>query len=117
MPIYPVYFISLFTWSKQKWLFLKGRLLSSQSEQSETFSKSSDWLEKSRVNRLYYMCKTKWLFLKVSVHYLEKNYVISSVRKHYCALGMGLGLAKVRFRAGVVELFCRTGFCQPIKAV
>jgi len=31
--------ISLFTWSKQKWLFLEGRLLSSQSEQSEVFKK------------------------------------------------------------------------------
>jgi len=30
--------------------FLEGRLLSSQSEQFEKFSKSSDWLEK---NRLY----------------------------------------------------------------
>jgi len=38
-------FYSLFTWSKQKWLF--GRLLSSQSEQSEMFSKSSDWLKKA----------------------------------------------------------------------
>jgi len=28
--------------------FLEGRLLSSQSEQSEKFSKSLDWLEKSR---------------------------------------------------------------------
>jgi len=37
----------LFTWSKQV-AFLEGRLLSSQSEQSEKFSKSSDWLEKSR---------------------------------------------------------------------
>jgi len=27
--------------------FLKGRLLSSQSEQSEKFSRSPDWLEKS----------------------------------------------------------------------
>jgi len=29
--------------------FLKGRLLSNQSEQFEKFSKSSDWLEKSRI--------------------------------------------------------------------
>jgi len=28
--------------------FLEGRLLSSQSEQSEKFSKTPDWLEKSR---------------------------------------------------------------------
>jgi len=28
--------------------FLKGGFLSSESEQSEKFSKSSDWLEKSR---------------------------------------------------------------------
>jgi len=33
---------------KTKVTFLEGRLLSSQSEQSERFSKSSDWLEKSR---------------------------------------------------------------------
>jgi len=32
---------------KTKVAFLEGRLLSSQSEQSERFSKSSDWLEKS----------------------------------------------------------------------
>jgi len=31
--------------------FLEGRLLSSQSEQSEKFSKSSDWLEKSRPSK------------------------------------------------------------------
>jgi len=33
---------------KTKVAFLEGRLLSSQSEQSERYSKSSDWLEKSR---------------------------------------------------------------------
>jgi len=33
---------------KTKVNFSKGRLLSSQSEQSEKFSKSPDWLEKSR---------------------------------------------------------------------
>jgi len=33
---------------KTKMAFLEDRLLSSQSEQSEKFSKSSDWLEKSR---------------------------------------------------------------------
>jgi len=31
---------------KTKVAFLEGRLLSSQSEQSENFSKSPDWLEK-----------------------------------------------------------------------
>jgi len=34
--------------TKIKVSFLEGRLLSSQSEQSEKFSKSPDWLEKSR---------------------------------------------------------------------
>jgi len=33
---------------KTKVAFLEGRLLSSQSEQSEKFSKSSDWLKKSQ---------------------------------------------------------------------
>jgi len=33
---------------KAKVVFMKGWLLSSQSEQSEKFSKSPDWLEKSR---------------------------------------------------------------------
>jgi len=32
---------------KTKVAFLEGRLLSSQSERSEKFSKSPDWLEKS----------------------------------------------------------------------
>jgi len=31
--------------------FLEGRLLSSQSEQSEKFSKSPDWLENSRISK------------------------------------------------------------------
>jgi len=31
--------------------FLKGRILSSQSEQIEKFSESSDWLEKSRPSK------------------------------------------------------------------
>jgi len=34
---------------KTKVAFLEGRLLSSQSEQSEKFSKSPDWLVKSRL--------------------------------------------------------------------
>jgi len=43
---------------KTKVTFLEGRLLSSQSDQSEKFSKSPDWIEKSHfcfdhVNRLY----------------------------------------------------------------
>jgi len=39
---------------KTKLTFLEGRLLSSQLEQSEKFSESPDWLEKSfdHVNRL-----------------------------------------------------------------
>jgi len=36
---------------KTKVAFLEGLLLSSQSEQSEKFSKSSDWLEKSRPSK------------------------------------------------------------------
>jgi len=36
---------------KIKVAFLEGRLLSSQSEQSEKFSKSRDWLEKSRSSK------------------------------------------------------------------
>jgi len=36
---------------KTKVAFLEGRLLSNQSEQFETFSKSSDWLEKSRPSK------------------------------------------------------------------
>jgi len=40
--------------------FLEGRFLSSQSEQSEKFSKSIDWLEKSRPSKkplLFWLCK------------------------------------------------------------
>jgi len=36
---------------KTKVAFLEGRLLSSQSEQSEKFSKSPDWLDKSRPSK------------------------------------------------------------------
>jgi len=36
---------------KTKVAFLEGRLLSSQSEQSEKFSKSPDWLEKGRPSK------------------------------------------------------------------
>jgi len=36
---------------KTKLAFLEGRLLSSQSEQSEKFSKRFDWLEKSRPSK------------------------------------------------------------------
>jgi len=36
---------------KTKVVFLEGRLLSSQSEQSEKVSKSLDWLEKSRPSK------------------------------------------------------------------
>jgi len=36
---------------KTKVFFLEGRLLSSQSEQSEKLSKSPDWLEKSRSSK------------------------------------------------------------------
>jgi len=45
---------------KTKLAFLKGRLLSSQSEQSEKFSKSPDWLEKSQPSKkplLFWSCK------------------------------------------------------------
>jgi len=40
--------------------FLEGRFLSSQSKQFEKFSKSSDWLEKSRSSKkatLFWSCK------------------------------------------------------------
>jgi len=36
---------------KTKVTVLESRLLSSQSDQSEKFSKSSDWLEKSRPSK------------------------------------------------------------------
>jgi len=36
---------------QNKSVFLKGRLLSSQSEQFEKFSKSPNWLEKSRPSK------------------------------------------------------------------
>jgi len=36
--------------------FLEGRLLSSQSEQSKRFSKSPDWLEKSRPSKKSHFC-------------------------------------------------------------
>jgi len=36
---------------KTKVAFWNGRLLSSQSEQSEKFSKSPEWLEKSRPSK------------------------------------------------------------------
>jgi len=36
---------------KTKVAFLKGRLLSSQSAQFKKYSKSSDWLEKSRPSK------------------------------------------------------------------
>jgi len=43
---------------KTKVALLKGRLLSSQSEQSKKFSKSPDWLEKSRPKPLlFWSCK------------------------------------------------------------
>jgi len=39
---------------------------------------------------------------EVSVSYTcSKNDVISSVRKHYCALGLGLGLAELCFRSNI----------------
>jgi len=38
-------------YDQSKSVFLEGRLLSSQSEQSERFSKSSDWLEKSQPSK------------------------------------------------------------------
>jgi len=39
---------------KTKVAFLEGRLLSSQSEQSEKFSKRPDWLEKSRLSKSHF---------------------------------------------------------------
>jgi len=50
---------SPFTWSKQKWLFWRAFkvvfnqkwLLINQSEQFKNYSKSSDWLEKSRLSK------------------------------------------------------------------
>jgi len=36
---------------KTKWLFMEGRHLSSQSEQSKKFSKSPDLLEESRPSK------------------------------------------------------------------
>jgi len=36
---------------KTKVAFLEGRILSSQSEQSEKFSKGPDWLKKSRPSK------------------------------------------------------------------
>jgi len=45
---------------KTKVAFLEGWLLSNQSEQSEKFSKNSDWLEKSRPSKkplLFWSCK------------------------------------------------------------
>jgi len=45
---------------KTKVAFLEGRLLSSQSRQYEKFSKSPDWLEKSRSSKkpiLFWLCK------------------------------------------------------------
>jgi len=37
--------------TKVAFMDMEGRLLSSQSEQSEKFSKSPDWLEKSRPSK------------------------------------------------------------------
>jgi len=57
--------------------FLEGRLLSIQSEQSEKFSKISDWLKKSHfcfdyVNRLMvihsFISIQKWLFWRASFY-------------------------------------------------
>jgi len=52
----------------------------------------------------------------VSVHFLEKKNDISSVRKHYCALGLRfgleiglgieLGLAEIRFWSNVFSSLC-----------
>jgi len=45
---------------KTKVAFLESRLLPSQSDQFENFSKSSDWLEKSRLSKkllLFWSCK------------------------------------------------------------
>jgi len=65
---------------KTKVAFLEGRLLPSQSKQSEKFSKRSDWLEKSRpsikpllfdhVNRLILA------FFKNRKHYNETIFLL-----------------------------------------
>jgi len=41
---------------KAKVAFLEGRLLSGQIEQSEKFSKSLNWLEKSRPSKKSHFC-------------------------------------------------------------
>jgi len=70
---------------KTKVAFLEGRLLSSQSEQSEKFPKSSDWLEKSyfcfdhvnRLNVLHYECyhyKTKFSAYLIYLSFSKFSY-------------------------------------------
>jgi len=48
----------------------------------------------------FQVCFYNTALSSVSVHFLEK-WVISSVRKRYCALGLGLGLAEIRFQSNV----------------
>jgi len=36
----------------------------------------------------------------------SKNVVISSVRKRYCALGLGMGVVEIRFRSNVFSSKC-----------
>jgi len=52
------------------------------------------YCERNRCNGYLYPC--------------SKNDVISSVRKHYCAfgLGLGLGIAEIRFRSNVFPSKC-----------
>jgi len=65
---------------KTKVAFLEGRHFSSQSEQSEKFSKSPDWLEKSRTSK-----KGHFRFDHVSKLIVDHSYdrVIKTLRAFY----------------------------------
>jgi len=73
--------VRLFTRSKQS-CFLEGRLLSSQSEQFEKFSKSSDWLEKSDPPKkplLLWSCKQSihaWAETVLIIQLQNQNYFL-----------------------------------------
>jgi len=55
---------------------MEGRLLSSQSEQSEKFSKIPDWLEKSRPSKKSHFCFDHVNRLIVSFKYTQKLWQI-----------------------------------------
>jgi len=66
---------------QSKVAFLEARLLSSQSEQSEKFSKSPDWLEKNRPSKktlLFWSCKqanNRKLSVMWYIHYtIQQNH-------------------------------------------